>query len=37
MQPSFSELYDFTVKANDGARLWVGDSLLFDNFDEVRS
>lgn len=37
MQPAFSERYDFTVEANDGARLWVGDSLMFDNFDEVRS
>lgn len=37
MQPAFSEHYDFTVEANDGARLWVGDDLMFDNFDEVRS
>lgn len=37
VQPAFSEKYDFTVEANDGARLWVGDNLMFDNFDEVRS
>ncbi|CAN0025440.1 unnamed protein product, partial [Ectocarpus sp. 12 AP-2014] len=35
-QPAFSERYVFTVEANDGARLWVGDQLMFDNFDEVR-
>ncbi|CAN0576032.1 unnamed protein product, partial [Ectocarpus sp. 12 AP-2014] len=33
-QPAFSERYVFTVEANDGARLWVGDQLMFDNFDE---
>lgn len=36
VQPAFSERYVFTVEANDGARLWVGDQLMFDNFDEVR-
>ncbi|CAM9800578.1 unnamed protein product [Ectocarpus sp. 6 AP-2014] len=34
VQPAFSERYVFTVEANDGARLWVGDQLMFDNFDE---
>ncbi|CAM9773581.1 unnamed protein product, partial [Ectocarpus sp. 13 AM-2016] len=33
-QPAFSERYVFTVEANDGARLWVGNQLMFDNFDE---
>lgn len=37
MQPAFSERFDFTVEANDGARMWVGEYLMFDNFDEVRS
>lgn len=37
VQPAFSEQYEFTVEANDGARLWIGDNLMFDNFDEVRS
>lgn len=36
MQPAFSERYVITVEANDGARLWVGDQQMFDNFDEVR-
>lgn len=34
-QPAFSERYIFTMEANDGARLWVGDQLMFDKFDEV--
>ncbi len=35
MQPAFAEQYDFIVEVNDGARLWIGDTLMFDNFDEV--
>lgn len=26
----------FTVEVNDGARLWIGDQLMFNNFDDVR-
>lgn len=36
VQPAFSQRYTFVVEANDGARLWVGEEVLFDNFDEVR-
>lgn len=35
MQPAFAEQYGFIVEVNDGARLWIGDTLMFDNFDEV--
>lgn len=35
MEPAFSEQYTFIVEANDGARLWIGDHMMFDNFDEV--
>ncbi|CAM9504766.1 unnamed protein product, partial [Discosporangium mesarthrocarpum] len=34
VQPAFTETYTFRVEVNDGARLWVGGELLFDNFDE---
>ena len=36
VQPAFPEKYVFIVEANDGARLWIDDQLMFDNFDEVR-
>lgn len=36
IQPAFSERYTFSVEVNDGARLWIGDELMFDNFDAVR-
>lgn len=37
VQPAFPEKYDFIVEVNDGARLWIGETLMFDNFDEVRT
>lgn len=36
IQPAFAEAYVFIVEANDGARLWIDDQLMFDNFDEVK-
>lgn len=30
VEPVFSETYQFHVRSDDGARLWVGDSLLLD-------
>ncbi|CAM9130727.1 unnamed protein product, partial [Phaeothamnion confervicola] len=34
VQPAFSQLYTFAMEANDGARLWVNGSLLFDHFED---
>ncbi|MBK9337021.1 MAG: PQQ-dependent sugar dehydrogenase [Lewinellaceae bacterium] len=32
IEPVFSETYSFHVRSDDGARLWVGDSLLVDQW-----
>ena len=34
VQPLFSEIYTFTITCDDGARLFVGGTLLIDRFDE---
>lgn len=34
MVPEFSESYTFYVLADDSARLWVDDVLLFDKWNE---
>ncbi|GMH48108.1 hypothetical protein TL16_g00218 [Triparma laevis f. inornata] len=33
IQAAFAEVYTFTVEGNDGARLWINDELLFDNYE----
>jgi hypothetical protein len=33
VEPEFNEAYTFYVAANDGARLWVDNNLLFDDFE----
>jgi len=33
VQPEFNEAYTFYVEANDGARLWIDDVQLFDDFE----
>jgi hypothetical protein len=33
VQPAFDEVYTFSALVNDGARLWVGGQLLFDNYE----
>lgn len=33
IKPAFNEVYTFTAHVNDGLRLWIGDELLIDKFD----
>ena len=33
IQPAFDEVYTFTVYVNDGLKLWVGDELLIDEYE----
>ena len=32
MQPQYTETYYFTVKSDDGAKLWVNGQLIIDKF-----
>ena len=34
-KPSYNEIYTFRIRVNDGARLWVGGTLIIDEFDSV--
>ena len=33
IKPAFSEIFTFTAHVNDALRLWIGDELLIDDFD----
>lgn len=35
IKAAFNEIYSFRMRVNDGARLWIGDELIIDEFDSI--